>query len=87
VTIKNSGTSLINGWALAWSFPGNQTITNLWSGSHTQSGQSVSVSNLGYNGNIPVNGSVNFGFNASYSGTNAKPTVFTLNGSPCSVTP
>ncbi|GEM_PF-855046 len=87
VTIKNNGTSLINGWVLAWSFPGNQTITNLWNGSYTQSGQSVSVTNLGYNGSIPVNGSVNFGFNANYSGTNARPAAFTLNGSPCSVNP
>jgi hypothetical protein len=28
---------------------------------------------------------VSFGFNLSYSGTNAKPTSFTLNGNPVAV--
>ncbi|MCG2785087.1 MAG: cellulase family glycosylhydrolase [Anaerolineae bacterium] len=87
VTIANNGSTAINGWTLAWAFPGSQTITNLWSGSYTQSGQSVSVTNLGYNANIPPNGNVNFGFNANYSGANARPAVFSLNGSLCSVNP
>ncbi|MCL6589607.1 MAG: endo-1,4-beta-xylanase [Firmicutes bacterium] len=86
VTIKNNTTATVNGWTLAFTFPGNQTITNLWNGTYTQSGASVSVKDAGYNANIPANGgSVNFGFNLSYSGTNAKPTSFTLNGSACTV--
>jgi hypothetical protein len=84
LTIANNGSTAINGWTLAWSFSGNQTITNLWNGAYTQSGQSVSVTNLGYNGSIPVNGNVNFGFNANYSGSNAIPANFTLNGVACS---
>ncbi|MBK9924832.1 MAG: cellulase family glycosylhydrolase [Anaerolineales bacterium] len=84
VTIKNNGTSAINGWTLTWTFAGNQTISNLWNGSYTQSGKNVSVKDLGYNANIPANGgSTNFGFNAGYSGTNANPTSFSLNGTAC----
>lgn len=84
VTVKNNGTSAINGWTLSWSFAGNQAITNLWNGSYTQTGQSVSVTNLSYNGNIPANGgTVNFGFNANYSGTNVSPANFSLNGAAC----
>lgn len=84
VTIKNNGNTAINGWTLAWAFPGNQQITNLWNGVHTQDGSSVSVKNASYNGTIPANGeTVNFGFNISYSGSNFKPSSFTLNGSPC----
>jgi endoglucanase len=83
VTISNNGSSTINGWTLAWTFPGNQAITNLWGGSYVQSGQSVSITNLGYNGNIPVNGSASFGFNANYSGANNNPTNFSLNGVAC----
>jgi hypothetical protein len=30
ITIKNNGTTAINGWTLAWNFAGNQTITNMW---------------------------------------------------------
>jgi hypothetical protein len=85
VTIKNNGATAINGWTLAWTFPGNQQITNLWNGTYTQSGASASVTNLSYNATIPANGgTVSFGFNANYSGTNAKPTSFTLNGTACS---
>ncbi len=86
VTIQNNTSTAVNGWTLAWTFPGNQTITNLWSGSYTQSGASVSVKDAGYNANIPANGgTTNFGFNINYSGTNAKPTSFTLNGVACQV--
>ncbi|MCL6590509.1 MAG: glycoside hydrolase family 9 protein [Firmicutes bacterium] len=86
VTIINNTVTAVNGWTLAFTFPGNQTITNLWNGSYTQSGASVSVKDLGYNANIPANGgSVNFGFNLSYSGTNANPSSFTLNGTLCGI--
>jgi mannan endo-1,4-beta-mannosidase len=38
---------------------------------------------VSYTGNIPVNGSVSFGFIGSWNGTNAAPTSFTLNGASC----
>ncbi|HYH02904.1 MAG TPA: cellulose binding domain-containing protein, partial [Bacillota bacterium] len=85
VTMKNNGTSAINGWTLAWNFPGNQKIVNLWNGSFTQSGTAVTVKNMSYNGIIPAGGTVSFGFNISYSGPNAKPTAFTLNGTVCGI--
>ncbi|HEX3048941.1 MAG TPA: cellulose binding domain-containing protein [Bacillota bacterium] len=47
VTIKNNTASAVNGWTLNWTFPGNQTITNLWNGTYTQSGASVSVKDAG----------------------------------------
>ena len=84
VTITNNTTAAVNGWILAWTFPGNQTITNLWNGTFTQSGASVTVKNASYNTTIPANGgSLNFGFNLNYSGANAKPASFTLNGIAC----
>ncbi|WAE71485.1 glycoside hydrolase family 6 protein [Streptomonospora nanhaiensis] len=82
VEITNLGTAL-NGWTLDWSFPGNQQVTNLWNGTHTQSGQDVSVTAAGHNSSISTNGTVSFGFNASYSGSNAAPSEFTLNGVVC----
>ncbi|MCL6589270.1 MAG: family 43 glycosylhydrolase [Firmicutes bacterium] len=86
VTITNNSTAAVNGWTLAFTFPGNQVITNLWNGTYTQSGASVSVKDAGYNANIPANGgSTNFGFNLNYSGANAKPTAFTLNGTACTL--
>ncbi|MFZ5988829.1 MAG: GH12 family glycosyl hydrolase domain-containing protein [Bacillota bacterium] len=83
VTIKNNSSTPINGWTLNWTYSGNQKITNIWNGSYSQSGTSVTVKDMGYNGYIPANGSVNFGFNISYSGSNSNPTSFTLNGKVC----
>jgi xylan 1,4-beta-xylosidase len=83
ITIKNNGSSAINGWTLAWNFAGNQTITDLWNGTYTQSGTAVTVKNVSHNNIIPAKGSVSLGFNITYSGTNVKPTSFTLNGTAC----
>lgn len=86
ITIKNNGTTAINNWTLTWDFNGNQKITNLWNGTYTQSGTRVTVKNNEYNGVIaPNGGSVSFGFNLSYSGSNPKPVSFTLNGIVCTV--
>jgi glucuronoarabinoxylan endo-1,4-beta-xylanase len=86
ITIKNNTATAVNGWTLAWTFPGNQTIINMWNATPTQSGASVSAKNMAYNAVIGANGGTqSFGFNLSYSGTNAKPTSFTLNGTACGV--
>lgn len=79
VTIKNSGSSDINNWKLGWTFPGNQKLSNLWNGNYIQAGSSVTVSNLARNATIPAKSKVSFGFNLSYTGSNAKPTRFILN--------
>jgi cellulase/cellobiase CelA1 len=84
VTIRNNGTSAINGWTLTWTFPGNQQIVNLWNGTFTQTGAPVSVKDAGWNGTIGASGgTASFGFNITYSGTNAAPVSFSLNGAAC----
>ncbi len=84
VTIRNNGPTAINGWTLAWAFPGNQQVSQMWNATYTQSGQNVSASNLSWNALIPASGgTVNFGFNLSYSGVNSPPTAFVLNGMTC----
>ncbi|ABX02947.1 glycoside hydrolase family 48 [Herpetosiphon aurantiacus DSM 785] len=85
VNIQNNGAA-ISSWTVGWSFAGNQQITNLWSGIVTQTGNQVSVRNAGWNGTISSGGAVNFGFQGTYSGANAIPTVFTLNGVVCGET-
>jgi cellulase/cellobiase CelA1 len=84
VVITNNGAAAINGWTLTWTFPGNQVITNLWNGTFTQSGASITVKNMSYNAVIGASGgSVTFGFNAKYSGADVKPPSFALNGTVC----
>jgi glucose/arabinose dehydrogenase len=84
VTITNRGPS-INSWTLTWNFGGNQTISNAWNSTVTQSGAAVTARNVSWNGSILTNASVTFGFQASYSGTNARPAEFRLNNNPCTV--
>jgi hypothetical protein len=85
LTIKNTGTTSISSWTLAWSFANGQTVTQLWNGSDTQSGANVTVSNLSYNGSIPAGGTLTgVGFNGSWNNaTNSAPTSFSLNGVTC----
>jgi hypothetical protein len=82
VTIKNLGDPLTN-WRLGFAFPGNQRITQGWSATWTQSGSNVTATNMPWNGNVATGGQLTIGFNASYSGTNGKPTAFTINGVAC----
>ncbi len=82
VTIKNNGAA-INGWTLSWTFAGNQTITNMWNATPTQSGQNVSARDAGWNASLPSGGTATFGFQASFSGSNTNPTPFRLNGVAC----
>jgi mannan endo-1,4-beta-mannosidase len=85
ITLRNTGTSAINGWTLRWTFPDSQRITNLWGGTATQSGSEVSVAAASYTATIPAAGSVTLGFTASRATANPSPTAFTLNGAACSV--
>jgi hypothetical protein len=82
VTVTNSGEA-VNGWRLTWTFGAGQSITQLWSGTVTQTGAQVAVTNAAYNAAIPAGGNVAFGFNGSWNGSNPVPTDFALNGTPC----
>jgi glucose/arabinose dehydrogenase len=83
VTISNTSTTAINGWTLTWTFAGNQQITSEWNSDIVQSGATVTARNVAHNPAIPANGSQTFGFQGTYSGTNASPAGFTLNGTAC----
>ncbi|WP_010246699.1 cohesin domain-containing protein [Acetivibrio cellulolyticus] len=79
ISIKNNGSSPVNGWTVSFNYSGDQKITNAWSASYSQSGNSVTFSNLNYNAAIPAGGSVSFGFGISFTGKNSVPTNFTVN--------
>jgi endoglucanase len=89
LAVANTGTAAVNGWTLAFSFAGNQRISPPgWSATWAQAagGTAVTASNLDWNRTIAAGSSVSgFGFNANYSGTNARPASFTLNGQVCAV--
>ena len=82
ISLSNLGDP-INGWALEWDYAGDQQITQSWSSTYTQTGKHVILRNASWNAALATNGSVDAGFNATYSGTNTAPTGFTLNGVAC----
>ncbi|MFI7080014.1 glycoside hydrolase family 48 protein [Micromonospora sp. NPDC049903] len=86
VTVKNLGDP-ITGWTLKFAFPGNQRVTQGWSARWTQSGNEVTAVNESYNGNLATGASTTIGFNGSYSGSNPKPTSFSVNGVTCGGVP
>jgi O-glycosyl hydrolase len=85
VAIANSGAAAVNGWTLAFTFPGDQKITNAWSGTVTQTGATVSITNASYNAAIAAGSSVSLGFQGTWTSSDAAPTAFTVNGTPCSL--
>jgi hypothetical protein len=76
----------VTGWTLTWTFTGDQRVTSGWSATVTQSGARVTAGSLAWNGTLGTGGSVSFGFQATYSGTNAKPADFAVNGVSCNGT-
>ena len=57
-----AGSSAINGWTLTWTQPSGNTISQLWSGTLTTSGSSVTVKNLSWNGSLNAGQSAQIGF-------------------------
>ncbi|MEU3147108.1 MULTISPECIES: glycoside hydrolase family 6 protein [unclassified Streptomyces] len=84
VTVTNLGAAK-SSWSLKWSYAGNQRVTSGWNAKVTQSGSNVTAVNESYNGTLATGGSASFGFQGTYSGSNAIPATFTLDGVTCNV--
>ncbi|MEU4480920.1 glycoside hydrolase family 6 protein [Micromonospora sp. NPDC023966] len=83
VNIRNLGDPL-SSWNLGFTFPNSsQKVQQGWSAKWSQSGQNVTAQNESYNGSLGTGASTSIGFNGAWSGSNPKPTQFTLNGTVC----
>jgi cellulase/cellobiase CelA1 len=83
VTVANTGSAAIDGWALAFTLPAGQTVTSSWNTTLSGTSGAVTARNVSYNGGIPPAGSASFGFQGTYGGAFASPPAFSLNGSTC----
>lgn len=83
IAVRNTGTSAVSGWKLAFTFANGQTVSTMWGGTAAQSGGSVTVTPASYTNTIPAGGSVTVGFIGSKGATNTAPSAFTLNGASC----
>lgn len=82
VVVTNNG-SARTAWQVSWTFPGGQSVDNLWDGTVAVDGATVSVANADWNGALAAEGQVTFGFTGTWTGTNDAPDDFRLDGQPC----
>ena len=82
VTVTDGGAALTS-WTVSWTFDGSQQITSAWNAQVKQTGQSVSAVNEAYNGSVASGGTLDFGFQGTWSGSNDTPANFALNGVSC----
>ncbi|MGW1023847.1 glycoside hydrolase family 48 protein [Streptomyces sp. NPDC002577] len=83
LTVTNRGSEAIDGWTLTYDYTGDQKLSNGWSGIWSQSGKTITVKNESYNGTIAAGAAISTGGQFTYSGTNAAPTSFAINGTTC----
>jgi beta-glucosidase len=79
VTVAVTG-GTVNGWSLAFTFGAGQQITQAWNTTISQSGAAVTARDVSWNSQL---GTAQFGFIASWTGSNPVPAAFTLNGTAC----
>ena len=73
----------LSAWTLTWTFDGNQQVTSAWNAQVTQNGAMVRAVNLSYDGSVATGGTVSFGFQGTFSGSNDVPANFAVNGVAC----
>lgn len=67
----SAGSAPISGWAVSWTNPSGQQVTQAWNATITSSGSTVTASDVGYNGSLGSGASTTFGLLGSASGTPA----------------
>ncbi len=75
VTVTNTGSAPTSSWSVSWNFGGDQSVTNSWNATVTQSGATVTATGETFDAVIAPGGNTSFGFQAGYSGTNSAPTL------------
>ncbi|MEV1013632.1 glycoside hydrolase family 9 protein [Micromonospora sp. NPDC049801] len=86
LTIRNTGSTAVNGWTTRFAFTGDQRVREAWLAKVTQSGATVTAKNESYNAKIVPGGTATFGFNATTNGgANPNPGLVTVNGNACSL--
>jgi endoglucanase len=84
IGLNVTASSALTGWTVNFTYAGNQTLTQGWSGNWTQSGKTVTVTNASWNGSLGTGASTSLGALFNYSGSNTAPSAVTCTaaGSP-----
>ncbi|MEU4201608.1 cellulose binding domain-containing protein, partial [Streptomyces sp. NPDC026294] len=81
-TVKNTGTTTLNGWTVEWDFPSGTTVGSAWDAQVSGSNGHYTAKNVNWNGTITPGASVSFGFIGTGSG-GGDVSGCKLNGGPC----
>ncbi|MGV9942861.1 cellulose binding domain-containing protein [Streptomyces sp. NPDC003401] len=73
----------LDAWQVAWSFRDGQRVDQMWDASVAQDGPRVTATAADYNKAVAADGTLSFGFLASWQGKNTAPYGFSLNGAAC----
>ncbi|WP_432972072.1 lytic polysaccharide monooxygenase [Dactylosporangium sp. CA-233914] len=76
VTVKNNGSSTLNGWTVRWTYTGGQGFEGApWNGTLTGQPPNVAVTNVDWNKVLGPNASTSFGFNATGTAPASAPAL------------
>lgn len=84
-TITNSTGSALDGWTLRFDLPAGTTISSLWNGDYSVSGQTVTVKPAGWNATVAPGASVEVGFVTKAAAHAADPVNCLIDNVKCSV--
>ncbi len=85
ITITNTSSTPVNGWALTFTLPSGQNIVSGWNATYSPSSGAITARNVSYNASVPPGASVDIGFQATHTGNTSEPTAFQFNGANCTV--
>ncbi|WP_430781651.1 endo-1,4-beta-xylanase [Actinoplanes sp. G11-F43] len=69
-----AGAAALNGWTVGVTVPSGGAVTSAWNATNTGTSGQVTFRNVGYNGQVPAGGSIEFGFQGTGTGPTATPT-------------
>ncbi|WP_433044282.1 lytic polysaccharide monooxygenase [Dactylosporangium sp. CS-033363] len=76
VTVKNNGTSTLNGWTVRWTYTGGQGFEGSpWNGTVTGQPPNVAVANVDWNKVLGPGATTSFGFNATGTAPSSAPAL------------
>lgn len=85
ISITNNGSSAISSWTVTYKYGGDQKVTSAWGATASQSGNTVTLTSLSYDGAIAAGGTLTgVGMQGTWTSSDAAPSSFTLNGVACS---
>ena len=82
-TIKNNGSTTVNGWRLEFDLPAGASMTGAWNATMTSSGSHYVLTAASWNQVIPAGATASVGFQVAYTTGFAEPQNCLLNGQAC----